>query len=144
MPGNDDLGHADMRDDDLRGRFAKLRTEDKARTGEFNALLRRTRPKNNRVRLTAWVVVGLAVILASLVVLDDRETQRKPPNPEVSITAWKSSTDFLLRTPGQEVLTTVPKIGEWPATHDAEPKPQKDTKPLRKNLSKLLNEEHLS
>jgi len=36
--------------------------------------------------------------------------------PEISITEWKSSTDFLLRTPGLELLETVPRIGEWPAS----------------------------
>ncbi len=131
-------------DDDLRGRFARLRSEDASRTGEFHGLLRRSRPKGGRARLTAWAVAGLAVILALLVVLDDRETQHKPPNPEVSITVWTSSTDFLLHTPGEEVLTTVPRLGEWPTATETGRKPQKDKKPVHRNLSKLHTEEHLS
>jgi len=131
-------------DDDLRARFARLRSEDESRTGEFHAVMRRSRPKRGRMRLTAWAVAGLAVILASLVVLDDRETQHKPPNPEVSITVWTSSTDFLLHTPGEEVLTMVPRLGEWPTAKETGRKPQRNVKPRHKNLSKLLNEEHLS
>ncbi len=30
-----------------------------------------------------------------------------------SITEWKAPTDFLLETPGSELLRTVPEIGQW-------------------------------
>ncbi len=30
-----------------------------------------------------------------------------------SITEWKAPTDFLLETPGSELLRTVPQIGNW-------------------------------
>src|SRR6476659_5864137 len=30
-----------------------------------------------------------------------------------SLAEWKAPTDFLLETPGRELLRTVPEIGEW-------------------------------
>jgi hypothetical protein len=36
------------------------------------------------------------------------------PAANASITEWRSPTDFLLQTPGHELLEGVPRIGQWP------------------------------
>jgi hypothetical protein len=105
-------------DSDLRNRFAELRREDWAHSGEFSSFLQRARPRADPKRLSAGVALAaaLAVVIAVAVVWIPRSGRRAMRRPEVSITEWKSSTDFLLRTPGLEMLRTVPRIGEWPAS----------------------------
>jgi hypothetical protein len=38
---------------------------------------------------------------------------RGPEQAPASITSWKPATDFLLQTPGRELVDGVPAIGEW-------------------------------
>ena len=104
-------------DRDLRRWFADLRREDQAHAGEFGNLLHRARLRANPMRLSVWVAVaaGLAAMIAVVVMSIPRSGRRNIGSPEISITEWKSSTDFLLRTPGLELLRTVPRIGDWPA-----------------------------
>jgi hypothetical protein len=103
-------------DRDLRERFAELRRQDQAHAGEFSNFLHRARPRANRIGLSVWVAAaaGLAVMIAVVVMSIPRSGRRTIGSPEISITEWKSSTDFLLRTPGLELLRTVPRIGDWP------------------------------
>ena len=105
-------------DRDLRELFAGLRREDQAHAGEISSFLQRGTPRANRIRGSVWVAVsaGLAVTIAVVVMSIPRSGRRNIGSPEISITEWKSSTDFLLRTPGLEVLRTIPGIGEWPAS----------------------------
>jgi hypothetical protein len=104
-------------DRDLRELFAELRREDHAHAGEFGSFLR-ARPRANPIRLSVWAAAaaGLAVTIAVVVMSVPRSGRRTIGTPEISITEWKSSTDFLLRTPGLELLRTIPSIGEWPAS----------------------------
>ena len=101
-------------DQDLRDRFAALRGENQSCAGEFHSFVRASRPIPGRVRAWLAVPVVLAVILAVLAISGRYLDRHHPANPQVSIAEWKSPTDFLLQTPGMEVLLTVPKIGEWP------------------------------
>jgi hypothetical protein len=62
--------------------------------------------------------VALALSLAALVaciffVRLMRQPERHPGKPAISLTEWKAPTDFLLETPGRELLRTVPVIGVW-------------------------------
>ena len=65
-------------------------------------------------------MAAVAVVLVTMVtaILLFRPPRRKPPRyaPKsvTSITEWKAPTDFLLATPGRELLETVPQIGNWP------------------------------
>jgi tight adherence protein B len=97
-------------DDDLRDRFAKLRAEDQAGAGELHAYLHRGSRRTIGIRFSAWAASGLAVIIAVLLISVNRAGRHNSVSPEISITKWKSSTDFLLQTHGQEVLGTVPLI----------------------------------
>ena len=117
-------------DRDLREWFAQLRRQDQAQAGEFGSFLQRARPRANRMRLSVWgaVAAGLAVMIAVVVMSIPRSGRRTFGGPEISITEWKSSTDFLLRTPGLELLQTVPSIGEWPVSTGSKGGKRKSTK----------------
>lgn len=138
-------------DDDLRDHFAKLRSEDQAHAGEFDSFLRRTRPRPIGALPPAWIAVGtgLAVMMVAVVIVISvtRSEHRAAQGRQLSITEWKSSTDFLLQTPGQEILRSVPRIGEWPSYSEGPAGSRKSPtggKRIRKNLTKLFTEERLS
>jgi len=107
----------DMQDKDLRGQFAALRSEEAAEAPEFALPVSgavRARPRrwgNIRVTVAACVVAMVAVVIGL------RLIPRKPGltmTSVASLTQWKAPTDFLLETPGRELLETVPVIGAWP------------------------------
>lgn len=103
----------DLRDDDLRSRFAALRREEEGRVPQF-----KTRRSN--ATAPAWRLGGLVAVTACLVatIVCVSLLQRTHPQmvrvrnrPAVSLTQWNAPTDFLLETPGRELLRTVPAIG---------------------------------
>jgi hypothetical protein len=106
-------------DRDLRRRFAALRDEDAQDTPDFARLWRQARARHERRpsrRIAAWLVVaaGTAALLVAAV---GRYRRPSPVSPDEtstmpSLSQWRPSTDFLLRTPALEVLTTVPALGE--------------------------------
>jgi hypothetical protein len=113
---NKNLRDDGREDDDLRRRFAVLRRDDEQGIPEFARLWRGKAhaPRSKR----GWVVAAAFALV--LVALGWRLTQRLPPaRPKpadvsvVLITEWKAPTDFLLATPGRELLSTVPQIGAW-------------------------------
>lgn len=101
-------------DDDrnLQGRFAELRRQDAGSAPEFPALLRR-RAKRPGSRALSRLAVGVACVLVIAVALA-RFHSRPPAKPVPALTEWRSPTDFLLQTPGRELLISVPRLGEWP------------------------------
>ena len=129
-------------DNDLRERFTELRRQDQARACDFDALLRRRRPIAPRRRFPAWIAVASCLAVAIGIVLAPRRISHPHPTPEISITEWQSSTDFLLRTPGQEVLQTVPKLGSWPS--EIPRSKGNGAQPAKKNVTQLFLEERLS
>lgn len=90
----------------LRERFAQLRDEERAGVPRF-AL----KPRKRRV---AWRLVAATATLALIVMLavPSRTTQFSDSDRAVvrSAAAWNPPTDFLLHTPGNEMLTTTPRI----------------------------------
>jgi hypothetical protein len=112
MTGND----RDLRDDELRNRFAALRLEEEAQAPEFSLLPPATGSGRRWIRgkLVAAAVCVVAM-LASVVLLRlvAFKPGPEPSKPVVSLAEWRAPTDFLLETPGQELLRTVPAIGVW-------------------------------
>ena len=86
----------------MRELFQKLREEDLARVPAFHvgSRVRAWRPLVAVAAVVIFVVLGIVV-----------SHHRRPPLTE-SIVTWKAPTDFLLRTPGSELLSTVPQIPE--------------------------------
>jgi anti-sigma factor RsiW len=67
----------------------------------------------------AWALAGaISVTLGTLIigVAFDRRAVRTLPEPELSaaqkLAEWRAPSDVLLKTPGREILQTMPKIGE--------------------------------
>lgn len=98
-----------MNDSELRDAFHRLRDAEVARAPRFHVTGSASRqPWNWRPALAA--AAALLLIVITLVVLSPR---RRAPNVG-SIVTWKAPTDVLLRTPGSELLSTVPRIPNIP------------------------------
>ena len=108
-------------DPDLREYFAAVRQEEEARVPPMSKFVRRAQGlgrKNLSGRLTI-AATGVAMTFAAALWLlpgsrAPQEELNRGRERAASITTWKPATDFLLDTPGREVLQAVPAIGEWP------------------------------
>lgn len=108
-------------DNTLRRCFAALRRDEEQHAPEFASLWkarvgtrRRKARAGTRRRPAHWLAATACVLIALMAFLWVRSTQRRAEEKTVaSITDWKAPTDFLLETPGRELLRTVPEIGEW-------------------------------
>jgi hypothetical protein len=110
-------------DRDLYERFSALRREEEAGVPPMSFPAAAVRRHGRR-----WIPVKLAVTTACLaVMIGALWLLFVSPGPRLggdrdrgqtvgSITSWKPATDFLLDTPGRELLQGVPDIGEHPAT----------------------------
>src|SRR6266576_3469750 len=93
-----------MNDAELRNAFHRLRDEEMAHTPRFRRPVAVARP------MIAWrfATALLLLLFVAALTLPFRE---RPAEVE-SIVTWKAPTDVLLRTPGSELLSTVPRIPE--------------------------------
>jgi hypothetical protein len=136
----------DSHDRDLREQFAGLRHEDAAQAPSFaGAAFSGTPGRTGRKRKPAWLryaAAATAVLIVAALVLA-KFYPRPHTQPEISITEWESPTDFLLETPGHEVLEGVPEflqvqqlntpaLGEWPG---GSPTPADSPTPRRNKTS---------
>ena len=97
-------------DSDLRERFAQLRAEDQRVVPPFDPAMRvRKRPL---VRRVAAATAALLLFLVIAIAIRSRPTRFSDADHATvhRVAAWQSPTDFLLRTPGKELLTTTPQI----------------------------------
>ena len=109
----------DLHDNELRSRFAELRREEEAQGPAF-ALPRpngmrhgsRLQPRLGRIAAVALCLAGIIAGVLFLQLLRPH-VDRSPGKAPVSLTEWKAPTDFLLETPGRELLRAVPEIGAW-------------------------------
>jgi len=132
----------DTQDKDLRGRFAALRSEEAAETPEFSlpgsggVHLRPRRWGTLRVTVAAFLVAMVAALGLRLI---PRKPERNMTSV-ASLTEWKASTDFLLETPGRELLETVPVIGAWPgfSTISEPGKKRRQVKQVNSQIKRVL------
>jgi hypothetical protein len=95
---------------DLRERFAQLRAEERRGIPQFDA-----EPLGRKGHVT-WRVIAATVALLLVVIMTIRirshATTFSDSDRAVvrSVAEWHPPTDFLLRTPGREMLTTTPHI----------------------------------
>ena len=128
-----------MNDDDreLRAMFARLRRQDHAHVPPFRI------PAAHPVSLWAPPVkmaAAAAVVLVVVVLAVPDSGQRGPPDQLVdpSDAAWHSPTDFLLLTPGRELLRTMPPIGSpqgWAPIDLQDGSPASESTRTRRNPS---------
>ncbi|HEY6842820.1 MAG TPA: hypothetical protein VI391_01530 [Thermoanaerobaculia bacterium] len=90
-----------MNDNSLRNAFAELRRVEAAKIPPFRAAGQARLPVLHRYAFAAIVLL----IVIGVALLPHRSA---PPQP--SITAWRAPTDFLLQTPGRELLNSVPDL----------------------------------
>lgn len=98
-------------DRDLRARFTGLRLQDAVRTPEFAGLMQQAR-RSRPPRFTGMAVAAVCLLVAGLLVLALYPRHHASPAP--SLTQWRSPTEFLLQTPGRDLLRSVPRFGMWP------------------------------
>ena len=98
-------------DRDLRDRFAGIRREDAAGAPSFHALRAAAGLGTQAHRRMAPIpALAAAAVLALAAILILRPHTPREPLVSLSTTRWVSPTDFLLRVPGAEYLSTVPKL----------------------------------
>lgn len=101
-------------DRDLREYFARLRIELTGQAPDFASTWRRARsPQRARFTLPLLAGAGAAAAAAALLLL--RPPAPAPTSPTMavppSLGAWRAPTDFLLLTPGRELLSRLPGLG---------------------------------
>jgi len=115
-------------DRDLHEAFATLRREEEAQVPIFSLAFEAERNQRRRRlpgKLIAWSATVAATIAIALWMLPGSRApyQEHARIQTASITTWKPPTDFLLNTPGRELLQDVPAIGAWDsAATAAEPR----------------------
>ena len=101
-------------DRDLRKQFASMRREDAGRTPSFHRVLqnpKRTRLIDTRLRAVMACLVIAAIALPAFLSFRHRAATA-PATTALWLADWRAPTDFLLNTPGRDLLRTVPQIGE--------------------------------
>jgi hypothetical protein len=102
----------------LRELFESARRRDEASAPRFLEVLRRERPTERAVRIPlAARFAAIAIVLALIGLLAvSRRVARPTAVPPVtgellSSARWSGPTDFLLTTPGRDLLRSTPRIG---------------------------------
>jgi hypothetical protein len=109
------MTHQDDDETDLRRTFAALRREDTEKAPSFEALLAGAPSvRGHRRGGLVPLLSGLAAVSLVTVVLAVWTVRHPAPAPMASMAQWTAPTDFLLKTPGREILETVPRFGIQP------------------------------
>jgi len=61
------------------------------------------------LKIAAACAVLIMFGITALILWNERMVK---PQQDISISEWKAPTDFLLKTPGAELLKTIPQLGE--------------------------------
>ena len=99
-----------MNDDDrrLRELFARLKHEDRTRIPAFRSPEHRVRSRS------VWlprVAFAAAVALVAIVLARPNRPSGNVSVVDLGAATWRSPTDFLLVTPGSDLMRTVPAVG---------------------------------
>ena len=105
-----------MDENEIRQRFARLREEDREGAPGFAQTYARARSLRSRrvgQRVRPVVIAAAAgVVFAAVWIAKARSFSSHSATETIAaITAWRAPTDVLLRTPGSELLGTMPTLG---------------------------------
>jgi hypothetical protein len=94
-----------VNDHDLRQTFERLRAEEGERIPPFRV---QKRPQ----RRTAWALAAAALLILLVVTIRPRKAQFSNDDRAAAqaLAEWQPPTEFLLATPGSELLSTTPRI----------------------------------
>ena len=100
-----------MNDDDLRKQFQELRGDDARIAPRFNVPRARRAPRPRLLAVSAMLAI-LSAAAFGLIGVRSRSTSFSESDRVIaqSVAAWRPPTRFLLRTAGDEILTTTPVI----------------------------------
>jgi len=103
-----------MDDSKIRDRFAELREADRAHAPGFAQTFARARARESwraTRRVRPLVIATAAGVLIAAVWLGGHSRSFSPSTVTPTIATWRAPTDVLLRTPGSELLGTMPALG---------------------------------
>jgi hypothetical protein len=108
-------------DTELRRLFRELARTDETSAPSFRELRARARAsdlggrRNRSARLVAALaLVGALAVALSLLFPPRGERPGEVVTGSLSLSSWSAPTDFLLETPGRELLDSTPRIGVGP------------------------------
>ena len=127
----------DRDDSGLREQYQRLRRQDERLARPFSRLRQAAR-RRSRVpsqgslrRLLAAAALGLAVAGGVGALLWPRLRTAEPSAAAIArLSQWRAPTDWLLQTPGSQLLRSVPRLGASPFT--AEDLEHDNRSPLRR------------
>jgi hypothetical protein len=122
-------------DRDLRLRFDHLRAEDRRQLVPFAlvwarsaACRERAGSRWRRPSLVVAAALALTVLVLSFPGGPRRTPVAEPPlGARQALETWRAPTDFLLETPGRELLAEVPRLGGL--LFEPSPEPERSTSP---------------
>ena len=102
-----------MDENEIRQRFAQLRESDRAGAPGFAQTYAgaRSRQSKRAIQRVRPLVIGVAAaaLIAAVWMANARSFSHSTVTP--TIANWRAPTDVLLRTPGSELLGTMPALG---------------------------------
>jgi hypothetical protein len=101
-----------MDESGIRQRFAQLREADRERAPAFAQVYGRARAQRSSgamTRVRPLMIAAAAVVIAAVWIANARSVSHHTVTP--TIANWRAPTDVLLRTPGSELLGTMPALG---------------------------------
>lgn len=102
-----------MDESEIRQRFARLCEADRVRAPSFAQIYGRARSRQSwrAIQRVRPLVLGAAaaVVIAAVWLANARPFSPHTVTP--AIATWRAPTDVLLRTPGSELLGTMPALG---------------------------------
>ena len=106
----------DERDREIEEMFARLKADERRDAPSFQEVRARAtrphQPRSTRVPVLATIAAAVAFLVIGTLVRQDR------PRSDVALldvdlgaSTWSSPTDFLLSTPGSDLMRMVPAVG---------------------------------
>ena len=122
---------AEDEDGDLRRWFAEQRREELESAPPFRRMWAAARAPRRTRRPARLAAAAVALALAALLWLRLDREPAPPPGTSPPIAEWRSPTEFLLATPGRELLSTVPALADpdLPGLGLAAPPPKPSSTP---------------
>ena len=101
-------------DNEIRHRFAQLRESERVRAPSFAETYVRSRSRQGRhaAQRVRPLVIGAAAAVVIAAIWLGNARSFSPSSPTTTIATWRAPTDILLRTPGSELLGTMPALNK--------------------------------
>ncbi len=96
-----------MNDDgDLRDAFVRLREAESRTIPPFRV----AHVQHAHAPRLAFALVALLLLVTGAIFIRRSHERDRIPPPNVTLSTWRAPTDFLLQTPGRELLVSTPRL----------------------------------